>query len=55
MSTKHYGPKYDKEYKKQCKLQQEALGDLKEYGPRHSNTLYMHFDPHSTADIAPVL
>jgi hypothetical protein len=25
------------------------------YGPRHGDTLYIHFDPHSIADIAPVL
>jgi hypothetical protein len=55
MSTQHYGPKYEKEYKKQRKLQQEVLGHLKEYGPRQWDTLYSHFDPHSTAVIAPVL
>jgi hypothetical protein len=33
MSTKHYGPKYEKESKKQRKLRQEVLGHLKAYGP----------------------
>ena len=55
MSTKHYGPMYEKESKKQRKLQQEVLEHLKAYGPRDGDTLYIHFVPRSIADIAPVL
>ena len=52
---KHYGKKFEQEQRKQKPLERDVLKHLKEHGPSHYDGLYVLFDPHRKAYIAPVL
>lgn len=55
MARKPYGPKYEKERKKQRDLEQRVLEHLKKHGSSLYDGLYVLFDLNRTAAIAPVL
>jgi hypothetical protein len=44
MPKKHRGAEYEKELKQQRALQRQVLEQLKEYGPKNCDALYVHFD-----------
>lgn len=48
-------PKSEQDEKQQRRLKREVLLYLKEHGPTNYTHLFVHFDPHMTAHVAPVL
>ena len=55
MAKKPYGPKYEKEQKKQRALEQKVLEHLKKHGSSLYVGLYILFDQDRTAAIGPAL
>lgn len=51
MAKKQYGPKYEKERRKQWELQRRVLAHLKEHGPSNYDGLYVLFDLDRSANI----
>jgi hypothetical protein len=48
-------PKSEQDEKQKRRLKREVLLYLKEHGPTNYTHLFVHFDPHMTAHVAPVL
>ena len=55
MSKKHYGPEYEKEWKKRERLQREVLKYLKEHGQIHYDAVYVSLGARMTTSIRTVL
>jgi hypothetical protein len=55
MPKKYSGPAYEKERKRQNRLQRDVLEHLKNHGPKNYDLLYVFFDPNHTAAIQPAL
>ena len=55
MIRKQHGPRFERDQRKLQALQRLVLELLKKNGPNNWNSLYIYFDPHRTAAIAPAL